>query len=333
MKAELLNHIYCLSCSNTDFNLISDQFSHDEIRSGHLTCRKCSEKYIIKNGILNLLKYPSETVKQEMQVHVSRDKFKDDESFISSLKHLKNQYLKLPEGDSSVFFSENRYFSAIKDSASFFYEAIQIASLDHDSKILDCGADSCWSTAKLAEMGYNCTAIDINHHLVISDFYLQGKNIFFERVTADMGALPFRPLSFDAAFTISSIHHTRDLEKTVSGIYSALKKGGKLILVNEPVNPVFRSITDREFGGIDFEDGVNEHTYSITDYRRAARKAGFCFNLFLPKNTFPQEKKFHYRISNWLTFFNRIPVIRELIFIVINLIVSFPMIIVLKKDK
>jgi len=318
MKIETVKKIQCSYCSSDRFTVSESESSSVEIRSGEVVCQKCNQSFPVENGILNMLHNPSETIQKEQKGHIQMDHHGIGVSFKNSIKIFKKEFLMLPEGDNSANFKKMRYFKSVADESSAFYDALKLVKLKPESRILDSGADVCWSTAKFTEMGHECCAIDINHHMIASDIFIEGKNIYFERILADMNNLPFRKKTFDAVFTIGSLHHTEDLINTVKNFHKVLDDKGKLILINEPINSGVNPVTDSEFGGYDYELGINEHTYKITEYYKAAHEAGFRFKLYMLNYPYAAENRVKKIIIKTLKLLNYIPVLREAVFIPLN---------------
>lgn len=280
MQQTLTELIECPLCRSHSFTTTVDESNEREIRKGSLQCASCSFSYSVHDGIANLLPRPDEVVKIEQEAHKKNDFLSTGigSDFSESIVQYRSSFLSLPEGDDSQLFKKPGYFRNVSTGAQVFYDSIKKAGLKEHSLILECGADTCWASAKLSEWGHRCIATDINHHLIASDIYMEEKNLYFERILADMNNLPFKESVFDAVITIASFHHTGDIRKTLSGFHRVLKKGGLALIISEPVNSIFTPWRKKAFGGYEKEIGINEQTYTFLEYRNAAFHTGFHFN-------------------------------------------------------
>ncbi len=157
---------------------------------------------------------------------------------------------------------------------------------ENNSVILEIGASNCWVTAELAKNNY-CIAIDIlsmpPDGLEAGEVFIKNRNVYFERILADMISLPFKEGVFDYVLISSSIHHSSDIKKTLSEIYRILKPDGRLILLNEPSSGVFGN-KRREQVELDKINGINENIYAINEWKRYFFNANFKEEIFLPEN-------------------------------------------------
>lgn len=83
---------------------------------------------------------------------------------------------------------------------------------------------------------------------------------------------PFENGSFDVTFFFASFHHTQEPERALRECARILRPGGKLYLMFEPSCPAYLQPL------YDFHvrrDEVKERYYSVGEYRRMLRAAGF----------------------------------------------------------
>jgi|HubBroStandDraft_4_1064222.scaffolds.fasta_scaffold124230_2 hypothetical protein len=73
------------------------------------------------------------------------------------------------------------------------------------------GANTCRATATFARIGLRAVALDISmiemQGLRTADWWFQEQGTYFERVLAQMSALPFADNSFDWVFCCEVLHH------------------------------------------------------------------------------------------------------------------------------
>lgn len=267
MKEKLLRYLKCLSCGSGNFDLRIDTENEIEIREGLITCKGCKQDYKIRKGIPDFLLNPSKEVLSEIKG--SEKQFQDftelpDELTEESIK--KMPYLK----------SESEY-GHYESVAANFDSMFEKMNLFKDAVILDVGALNCWSTNRFANSGCNAFAVDIclqkHSGLESSDFFIN-KDIYFERIRADMNNLPFENNLFDFIFFNNVLHHSSYINKVIDKSYHLLKDGGKLVLVGEPSYGIFSKKS--EFGKEEREKyDINENTYPFLLYKKFIKKSGF----------------------------------------------------------
>jgi SAM-dependent methyltransferase len=156
---------------------------------------------------------------------------------------------------------------------------------------LDVGCATAWSTRMICERGAQAVALDISTGILRDAEAQFASGVFFDRVAATMTALPFVDATFDLVFASATIHHSDALETAFGEFARVLKRGGKAILVNEPVQGILRSADS--FGAEDKAAGMNEHIYRLRDYRSAAARAGFETRVLFPADLEKQMRGEH----------------------------------------
>ena len=273
MRGNFINYLICPICRGNLFRVVIEEQNTTEIREGYVWCNACQNKFTISKGVLNFLVNPSPLVKKVQKGYLKYDLLPKGLPFkLEDLDRYEKQILALPDGDDSDIFKRETLCRNISNAAYAFYRGLSRLGLTGQERLLDLGADICWGTNKFAELGCQCVALDINHHLPVSDVYIYKNNVYFERIVADMSDLPFTDESFDIIVAVTSIHHTPALEKTFKEIARVLIPLGKVILINEPVRRIF---SPKDFGSKRSKElGLNEHWYTALEYYFAARKAG-----------------------------------------------------------
>ncbi len=108
-----------------------------------------------------------------------------------------------------------------------------------------------------------------------ADWWFDDQGTYFERVLAQMSALPFADDSFDWVFCCEVLHHNdrRGMTDALHEIRRVLRPGGSLLVMNEPL----RWPTDlkRTHGVEVAQFAGNEHVYFFLEYLWMARRAGF----------------------------------------------------------
>ncbi|KPK99090.1 MAG: hypothetical protein AMJ95_00520 [Omnitrophica WOR_2 bacterium SM23_72] len=276
MKEELLTILICPKCKNNFLSLKKNEVSPLEIISGQIICDHCGARFGISEGIIDFLSEPNENVLRER-------KAMDDEEYITdergnkykitdeTIRKFQDKFLALPEGDGSSFFKRGGSFQTITEASSRFYSTLESLRLKGEEKILELGAAFGSFSHKFAKKGCSVIALDISNYLKVSNLFI--KDAYFDRIFSDMHNIPFKDGSFDIVFGAAVLHHSKDLEAAFREIHRVLKKGGKLVLINEvsrgvfeSIHPVFEKMQSKGYG---------DTAYTLPEWRRSAREGGF----------------------------------------------------------
>jgi SAM-dependent methyltransferase/uncharacterized protein YbaR (Trm112 family) len=252
MRADLLAILRCPHCKNHPLSLEINRSNEQEIREGAVCCPACANRFPILNGVVELLagldagtlaERNSRVRKRDWDIERQRPYINDKPThpwiwpaFAANV----NQGLSLVE---------------LKNK-----------------RVLDVGAATCWSTRMICERGALGIALDISTSM-LEDGEAQFKTgVLFDRVAANMSVLPFQDASLHVIFFSATLHHTSLLESVFQEVHRCLAPGGQAVLVNEPVAGVLHRSAN--FGEQDRREGMNEHIYSLSEYRQAALRSG-----------------------------------------------------------
>jgi SAM-dependent methyltransferase len=264
MRPELLTLLQCPSCcSSRSLRFYAIAEDERETREGQLYCRVCQRARPIRNGVADLMLDPSPEVSAEAEglerfaLEMRRDGWD------------RARVLSLPYDDSGYWWTQRRSMERL----------LETVPLMPGQSILDIGANTCWATATFARMGMYAVALDISmvemQGLRTADWWFEDQDMYFERVLAEMSALPFATDSFDWVFCCEVLHHNdrRRMTGALREIHRVLRPGGSLLVMNEPL----RWPTDlkRDHGVEVAEFAGNEHVYFFTEYLLMAWRAGF----------------------------------------------------------
>jgi SAM-dependent methyltransferase len=280
MKKELLNYINCPICQGSSFAIKEDENNDGVIKEGKIICLKCNNIYKISKGIIYLFEKISDIALKEKESHeqeiINDKKISNfqDENWVLNYPHVAQMGIDDRSERTGKLISENTELSLKKFITK------------DNSVILEIGAGKCWVMSMLAKNNY-CIALDILTMMPIGleagEIYIKNKNIFFERVSADMIKLPFKDQIFDYVIISSSLHHSPDLDKTLSEVKRVLKSNGQFVLLNEPYQGLLGS-QERARAEADFKSGLNEKRYTIKNWNKYFSSSGFKIKIFLPEN-------------------------------------------------
>lgn len=276
MKEALLEFLKCIGCGENWLFLEEVKSDGLEIRQGKLICKNCRASYGIENGIADFLTPASQVAMRE------RKAMDSDEYIVDALgnrytityetiEKFKDQFLSLPGGDGSYFFKRGGSFQPIREASSRFYSTLDYLNLTGEETVLEIGACFSYASYQFAQKGCKVVALDISNYIKAADLYV--KKAYFDRLFSDLHTMPFIDNIFDIVFGSAVLHHSKDLESAFSEIRRVLKRGGRLILINESargfferVHPVFKEMEDKGFG---------DTSYTIFEWEKGALRGGF----------------------------------------------------------
>lgn len=146
-------------------------------------------------------------------------------------------YLELPFRDithrySSLWKIRAKTYRAFMDDLKSVYP--------HDSaRILDVGAGNCWLSYRLAQQGYDVTAVDINldprDGLIVAHKFTQNGSVRFQCVRAEFDFLPFQERSFDVIIFNASLHYSSNPVQTIRQTLPILSAQGAIYILDSPL--------------------------------------------------------------------------------------------------
>lgn len=264
MRPELLEILQCSVCRQSDWRLKSFKKDSREIRQGSLTCLACDNIYPIENGILDCLIARHPWV-ESAQRSYRRSKVSTGQKWspgqLAQREHLEKTYT--------------------SDSRSNFDQLIERLPKG-DGWALDLGAGTGWTTSRLASLGYHSIALDISidNKLELGECFFE-RNIYFDRILADMNRLPFKACTLSLASASAALHHSYNLKGAVSEISRTLAPGGRLELANEPVKGLAEAFLPKPG---DEDEDIMEASYSLSTWRGILSRSGLESRVYFPKS-------------------------------------------------
>ncbi len=279
MRRDLLAFLRCLDCRQSEWNLTVTLEDEREIREGILECSFCRRIYKIENGILNALGILPEEVAHEKDhaesfgylTTESGEKYSINRQTITQFKDL---FLQLPTGDGSRYFQPGGSFENQAGNARRFFETLELLRLTGREKVLEVGASFGWASWRMAQRGCEVVALDVTDYLITADLYFEQDGSYFDRLSADMSALPFKDESFDIIFSHSVIHHCKDLSKLFHEFRRVLRPNGRVVALHECAFGVFEDKSGKALQEA-IHEGFNENAYTIPQWEKRARQGGF----------------------------------------------------------
>ncbi len=277
MREELLDWLVCPACGEGHWHLEALRSAQpDVLTEGWLECGACGARYALSHGVLDLLPHPPEAVLRE---RAGWERFLQ-----GGAEEMREEWiLSLPRVHQGVT-SNLQSVAHWKRQGDNFFGLMELLDLRGGERVLELGAGRCWASAFLARAGCQVVALDVVRDrraggLETGEVYLRQGTPPFERVLASMEKLPFRPETFDLVLSVASIHHSPMLGQVVIQCAGVLREGGRLALTSEPC---YRILKDKRVDNEETEAGINEHAYTILDYRQAFGAAGLNPRYYLP---------------------------------------------------
>jgi len=146
--------------------------------------------------------------------------------------------------DTSMFWRDAKFHvDCLSDEKRIFeaFEAIDwISLIKKDCTILDLGSGSGWLTSLLSnyENVKEIYALDANENNLLEFMpkvvsVMNGNDLKIQPVLGVFDNLEHLGTKFDLIVASASVHHSDNIQKTLASCKSALKKDGKLIILNE----------------------------------------------------------------------------------------------------
>lgn len=269
MKRAFSAILVCPRCGIGNLTLRVEAEDSVEVREGELQCSGCGGRYPVRRGIPDFVDPSDETLAREVTGWIQ---------------------LAGPLGDDHVpvmtalpYFPHEPWPHVAPDFFQIF-EEIDLA----DRRVLDLGAGRTWSSRFLATLGRakEVVALDVLTTkylgLETADLFMQQDRIHFERLRADGHHIPLPAGWADVVFSCASIHHSSDIERLFAEVGRLLVRGGILVFVSEPAKN--DSIPGNRPDNVETRAGINENFYSLAEYHRALRHAGFRCRRLVPRS-------------------------------------------------
>ena len=268
MREGLLELLRCPRCQGAaTFAVEASSRDAQEIREGSVRCRACGLERPVVGGIVDLLFEPPDFVVREAA---------GLERFAEVMRRDgwdRERILQLPDVPYGYWYDQMRGMRQVLTTVPF----------RPGERILDIGANTCWASNILARLGLEVVALDIAttelQGLRTADYFIDGGEVYFERVLSVMFDPAFVDASFDYVFCCETMHHNHpaNLRRTMRELHRILRPGGRLLMINEPLRFPFRLKRDNGSEVAAFEG--HEHVYFLHQYLRAAWAAGFHVSL------------------------------------------------------
>jgi ubiquinone/menaquinone biosynthesis C-methylase UbiE len=152
--------------------------------------------------------------------------------------------------------------------------------IEFRGRILEIGAGGAWLSAELSKLPKVVEVIttDLSAELLQEEApavfkVLQAKGAKITRTPADFHRLDFPANHFDYVVCSAVLQHA-NIVQVLREAKRVLKPGGQFVAIREPVWPLMKLKSREKMMQKLVETGVNEHFYTLADYREFFKQAG-----------------------------------------------------------
>lgn len=196
MKPRALLVFACPACHGT-LDMQRDHTDGEEVLEGRLTCRGCGQIYPITRGVPRFVQSGAYAATFGRQWHWFRTVQLDSHN--------------------------GTHRSADEFRATTGWMAADLAG----QRVLDAGVGAGRYAECAADMGAEVFGVDLTE-AVDAAFKNLSHRANIHLAQADIFALPFRPETFDRAYSIGVLHHTPDTEQAFARVATVVRQGGQL---------------------------------------------------------------------------------------------------------
>jgi ubiquinone/menaquinone biosynthesis C-methylase UbiE len=208
----------------------------------------------------------------------------EKKTYLSRFAHEKE--LAFREADDHLrteFGSEKEWLRCLKeDFPRYLPYLAKECGLDFRGRILEIGAGAAWFSAELSKLPnvVEVVATDFSPKLLKE----QAPKVFkllnaragkITRMPADFHRLDFPDNHFNFVVCSAVLHHAVSMVRVLREARRVLKPGGRLVAIREPVWPLMKLKSRSKTQTKLVNAGVNEHFYTLAEYREFFAQAGF----------------------------------------------------------
>jgi len=262
----LTRDLKCLRCGATDLE------ATDRI----IRCRKCRQVYRADGDVGNFLYNPENYVIQELCGMMREDEFPagDMNDFLvretDHLESIDDLMAKSREKKETL-----NYFESTKVNFDAVFSTLPLTGNENVLEI-GCGSNS-YFLGKFSERGCACTGVDLCFKIEKA-----ATSFPYRRILADMNRTPFRDESFDVVLASATAHHSPVVERVLAEMSRLVKKGGLLLVMNEPVKGILKGMA-KPSNPCERDEMINENEYTLSQYTTPLKRRGCVIQLIFPE--------------------------------------------------
>jgi ubiquinone/menaquinone biosynthesis C-methylase UbiE/uncharacterized protein YbaR (Trm112 family) len=266
LKSELLQLLRCIDCGETDISLAAHAQSDVEVRQGVLACQRCGATAPIKEGVADFVHASDEwiAVEQQYTERVFRERIEELGSIEAAEAVRKEQ---------AVGRDEPTFYDLW--SRDMMRQAVERLNPQPGQTVLEIGGatgrDLC---DRFAARGCLGIVVDISLELdVMSDYVMEDRGLYYERVRASFTRLPFADSTMDVVFSSACLHHGDDPTDAIREVRRVLKADGVFAMLNERV--VSRLLPQLKGEVAEEYEDAHESAYFFSEWTDMLRNGGF----------------------------------------------------------
>ncbi|MDW8310496.1 MAG: class I SAM-dependent methyltransferase [Verrucomicrobiales bacterium] len=204
-------------------------------------------------------------------------------AFLSDLAHSQELAFRESAGHlETEFGSEAEWLRCVREEFPKFIPFLtKRCGVRFHGRILEIGAGACWLSAELSKLPEveAIIATDFSRKLLLEQAprvfdLLQARSAKITRTPGDFHRLDFPEAAFDLVVCSAVLHHAVDVVQVLREVRRVLKPGGQFVAIREPVWPLLKLKSRSHTQARLVAAGVNEHFYTLAEYRAFFRAAG-----------------------------------------------------------
>lgn len=187
----------------------------------------------------------------------------------------------LARGPAAKSANEEAWRRALKgDFARFVPFLTRQCGLEFCGRVLEIGAGAAWLSAELSKepkvveiIATDFSAEQLKEQAPKVFKLLEANTGKITRMRADFCKLDFPDNHFDFVVCATVLHYASNIVQVLREAKRVLKPGGKFVAIREPVWPLVKIKSRRKMLAKLVRTGVDEHYYTLADYREFFRQA------------------------------------------------------------
>lgn len=278
MREDLVSILRCPRCRTGALDLTVERRLGGEVVEGILRCPECGGQFPVQGGIADLLEPVGPVVASEREVY-RRSREEVWKRLRVEPPEVQRERLR------RIAFMEHTSEEFRLTSTLNLEGVLRRVRPRRGEWLWELGAGSGWLTATWASLGLRCVAVDISADLKLelSPLVMEERQVYFDRVMADMANLPLRDASVHWVFASASLHHAQDLGRSLREASRVLVPGGTLVVINEPMHGLLRRSGKRFVDEAAREHpGLHEQSFPYAAWRKALAATGLSWEFFFP---------------------------------------------------
>ncbi len=238
-------------------------------------CNRCRARFPIEDGVANFLHDQNPVVARERDAVAAMDRNAPD-----AVNNPRELLKRFDRGRlDPCHLREYPCLEHATECRSRLSELLADHTLGKGERVVELGADHCWTSNLLLDGGCQVIAVDINDHLRLA---ARAEDPNLCRIVADMNHLPLADGTADVVWATAAVHHSWDLEHTFTEAARVLRRGGRVAFCCEPMPSWLRYPFGTRFGHVERARGINETWIPRSTWLKLCARAGLDGHIVFP---------------------------------------------------